>query len=263
MTGNSTSVRSHGHADRPPGDPRYDAARGAARRQRIRADGGSGRGRSRCRSPGAPVVTLGIVLACLGATLLIGATHKAPCVGSDWGDGRQYRLECYTDIVPLFTTEQLAEGRLPYLDACTPAATNCDEYPVLTMYLMRVTAWVAGGHTALLLGQRAPPLDLRGRDRRVPLRARCATRALVRPRADPRPAGVRELGPARRRPRDGERWRSIVEETGGPARSPGSARRPSCRRRCSSCRSPRNGSARDSRTVRSRCGGRERRRGSR
>jgi uncharacterized membrane protein len=102
---------------------------------------------ARAVPPGAPAVTLGLVLACLGATLLIGAAHKVPCVGSDWGDGRQYRLECYTDIVPLFTTEQLAEGRLPYLDACTPAATNCDEYPVLTMYLMRATAWVAGEHT--------------------------------------------------------------------------------------------------------------------
>ncbi|MBA3738596.1 MAG: hypothetical protein H0W97_08495, partial [Actinobacteria bacterium] len=83
-------------------------------------------------------ITLGLVLACLGGTLLIGAVQKAPCAGGDWLDGRQYRLACYTDVVPLFGTEQLAGGRLPYLDACAPSESNCDEYPVLTMYFMRV-----------------------------------------------------------------------------------------------------------------------------
>ena len=81
-------------------------------------------------------MTLGLVLACLGGTLLVGAVQKAPCAGGDWADGRQYRLACYTDIVPLFGTEQLAGGRLPYLDACAPSESNCDEYPVLTMYFL-------------------------------------------------------------------------------------------------------------------------------
>jgi uncharacterized membrane protein len=89
-------------------------------------------------------VTLAVVLACLGGTLLVGAIQKAPCATSDWGDGQQYRLACYTDIVPLFGTEQLRGGRLPYLDPCAPATTNCDEYPVLTMYFMRVAAWISG-----------------------------------------------------------------------------------------------------------------------
>jgi uncharacterized membrane protein len=93
-------------------------------------------------------VTLGLVLACLGGTLLVGAIHKSPCATSDWGDGRQYRLVCYTDIVPLFLTEQLAGGRLPYLDRCSPADTNCDEYPVLTMYSMRVGGWISGDDAA-------------------------------------------------------------------------------------------------------------------
>lgn len=93
-------------------------------------------------------VTLALVLACLGGTLLVGAIHKSPCATSDWGDGQQYRLACYTDIVPLFGTEQLRGGRLPYLDRCAPAPTNCDEYPVLTMYLMRVAGWVSGDDAA-------------------------------------------------------------------------------------------------------------------
>ena len=95
------------------------------------------------RRTGRPV-TLGLVLVCLGGTLLIGAIHKSPCAGGSWADGRQYHLACYTDIVPLFPTEQLAGGRLPYLDACTPSEHNCDEYPVLTMYLLRTAGWISG-----------------------------------------------------------------------------------------------------------------------
>jgi uncharacterized membrane protein len=96
------------------------------------------------RATGAASIGLGLVLAALAGTLVIGALHKAPCTSGDWGDGRQYRLGCYTDIVPLFGTEQLAGGRLPFLDACAPAETNCDEYPVVTMYVMRVAAWISG-----------------------------------------------------------------------------------------------------------------------
>jgi len=89
-----------------------------------------------------------LVLGCLAGTLIVGALHKAPCAGSDWSDGRQYHLACYTDIVPLFGTEQLAGGRLPYLNACAPGEGNCDEYPVLTMYLMRVAGWISGDDPA-------------------------------------------------------------------------------------------------------------------
>jgi uncharacterized membrane protein len=77
---------------------------------------------------------------------VLGAVHKSPCAGGNWADGRQYRLACYTDIVPLFGTEQLTGGRLPYLDACRAAAGTCDEYPVLTMYFMRTSAWLSGDH---------------------------------------------------------------------------------------------------------------------
>jgi uncharacterized membrane protein len=84
------------------------------------------------------------VLLCLGGTLILGAVAKAPCASGDWADGRQYRLLCYTDIIPLLTTEQLAGGRLPFLDPCTPSPdTRCDEYPVLTMYFMRAAGWVS------------------------------------------------------------------------------------------------------------------------
>lgn len=99
---------------------------------------------------------LGLVLVSLAVTLGLGLLLKtqpvvedgrvrSPCAEGYWGDGRQYTRLCYSDIVPLFGTEQLKGGRLPYLDACDPAPGNCDEYPVLTMYAMRVAAWTSSG----------------------------------------------------------------------------------------------------------------------
>jgi uncharacterized membrane protein len=84
-------------------------------------------------------------MACLATTLALGIALKAPCASGDWGDGRQYRSYCYSDIVPLYGTEQLTGGRLPYLDACASADGECDEYPVLSMYTMRLAAWMSYG----------------------------------------------------------------------------------------------------------------------
>lgn len=87
-------------------------------------------------------VGLGLVLACLATTLALGAALKAPCAsGVGWQDFRQYRWFCYSDIVPLLGAEQLTGGRLPYLDACAATEGQCDEYPVLSMYVMRLAAW--------------------------------------------------------------------------------------------------------------------------
>jgi uncharacterized membrane protein len=92
----------------------------------------------------ARTVSLGLVLACVVGTMAIGTLTKMPCADGDWSDGRQYRLLCYTDIVPLLGTEQLADGRLPFIEACVETESNCDEYPVITMYVMRAAAWVGG-----------------------------------------------------------------------------------------------------------------------
>lgn len=93
----------------------------------------------------APAVSLAVVLVCATGTMALGAGLKAPCAAGNWGDGRQYTFLCYSDIVPLLSTEQLAGGRLPFVDACRPVeGQNCDEYPVLTMYVMRAAAWVSG-----------------------------------------------------------------------------------------------------------------------
>jgi uncharacterized membrane protein len=94
-------------------------------------------------------IGLGLVFGLLAGTLAIGHAIKAPCAGGDWDDGRQYTRLCYTDIVPLLGTEQLAGGRLPYLDPCVQDAPgNCDEYPVLTMWTMRLASWASGPNIA-------------------------------------------------------------------------------------------------------------------
>jgi uncharacterized membrane protein len=90
-------------------------------------------------------IGLALVIACAFGTMALGTASKARCASGHFSDGRQYRWLCYTDIVPLLGTEQLAKGRLPFLQRCAPSENNCDEYPVVTMYLMRVAAWA--GHT--------------------------------------------------------------------------------------------------------------------
>src|SRR5918992_5698965 len=137
MTVHSTSVRSQLHDSSDAERPAYDARRMEPLDERGSPDGP--------RRPRARPVGLGLVLALLAGTLIIGLAAKSPCAFGDWGDGRQYRLLCYSDIVPLLSTEQLSGGRLPFLEPCAATTTgaNCDEYPVLTMYTMRMAASVS------------------------------------------------------------------------------------------------------------------------
>jgi uncharacterized membrane protein len=90
-------------------------------------------------------VGLGVVLACLGTTLALGAALKAPCAsgGALWQSGGQYTRFCYSDIVPLLGSEQLTGGRLPFVQPCEDRGIQCDEYPVLSMYAMRLAAWAS------------------------------------------------------------------------------------------------------------------------
>ena len=90
-------------------------------------------------------LSLWVILAATLLTLAAGGVFKSRCAGGDWGDGRQYRQLCYSDLVPLYGTEHLTGGRLPFLNPC-PAGGVCDEYPVLTMYFMRAAAWISTGY---------------------------------------------------------------------------------------------------------------------
>ncbi len=94
-------------------------------------------------APAARTTSLTLILLALFGTLAVGLVMKAPCASGNWSDGRQYRLLCYTDLVPLYGTEHLEGGRLPFLEPCPAGEGQCDEYPVLTMWVMRVAAWPA------------------------------------------------------------------------------------------------------------------------
>jgi uncharacterized membrane protein len=93
-------------------------------------------------------VGLIVMLVLTGVVLGQGVLLKRSCASGDWADGRQYRHFCYSDIVPLFGTEQLQHGRLPYLDSCQNGGESCDEYPVLTMYAMRAAAAIGHGYSS-------------------------------------------------------------------------------------------------------------------
>ena len=124
-------------------------------------------------------IGLGMVLLILGGMLLLGAAAKAPCSSGEWSGGQQYRLLCYSDIVPLLGAEQLGGGRLPFLQPCVEVAgSNCDEYPVLTMYLMRMAGWVSDTDVRTFFAANAALLWLCAGAVAVSLYAVAGTRAL-------------------------------------------------------------------------------------
>lgn len=117
-------------------------------------------GRHRFWSP------LRVVLLIATVTLAIGWFVKSPCIQQytdsqgatqlDWRANRQYVAFCYSDIVPLYTAEQLDKpGAFPYQvswidNPGTPdAQTRYMEYPVLTGLFQWVNAQLAKGWVAL------------------------------------------------------------------------------------------------------------------
>jgi hypothetical protein len=90
-------------------------------------------------------VHLALLLLTVAATMTIGAALKSPCANARWVEHREGpTTQCYSDVADLLHTEQLVGGRLPYLDRCRPAAAPCDEYPVISMYVMRAMASLSG-----------------------------------------------------------------------------------------------------------------------
>jgi uncharacterized membrane protein len=69
-------------------------------------------------------------------TLALAWLQKSPCENGAWTAGRQYTHFCYTDVIPLYYTEQLNEGAIPYVE-------HPVEYPVLTGAFMGVAAALA------------------------------------------------------------------------------------------------------------------------
>jgi uncharacterized membrane protein len=79
---------------------------------------------------------LRVLLAFTLLTLALAWLQKSPCQDGAWTEGRQYTHFCYSDIIPLYYTERLNEGAVPYVD-------HAVEYPVLTGAFMGVAAALA------------------------------------------------------------------------------------------------------------------------
>src|ERR1700712_2110644 len=70
-------------------------------------------------------------------TCLVGYGQKFPCRDvNNWKHNYQYTRVCYSDIIPLYSSEKLADGKVPFID--TPV-----EYPVIIGAAMQGGAKVA------------------------------------------------------------------------------------------------------------------------
>jgi uncharacterized membrane protein len=78
---------------------------------------------------------LRVLLALTVFTLALAWLQKSPCQNGAWTAGRQYTHFCYSDVIPLYYTEQLNSGAVPYAD-------HPVEYPVLTGAFMGTAAWL-------------------------------------------------------------------------------------------------------------------------
>ena len=81
------------------------------------------------------VAGAGVAASVLAA--LLGYAQKLPCSsGGAWNSNvGQFRDACYTDIYPLYYTEKLSVGQVPYYG-------HPVEYPVLMGWMMEAAAWL-------------------------------------------------------------------------------------------------------------------------
>ncbi|MEP7032469.1 MAG: glycosyltransferase 87 family protein [Actinomycetota bacterium] len=90
-----------------------------------------------------PRAGLALVLVATLVTLFLGFAHTSLCVRTDF-DQRVQRDSCYTDIVPLYRAEGLADRKMPYLEAR-------NEYPVVTAMFMWLASLPARGEGEFFL----------------------------------------------------------------------------------------------------------------
>jgi uncharacterized membrane protein len=83
-----------------------------------------------------------VLLAIAAVTLLLGYAEKSPCASGKWVNSLQYTHACYSDVIPLWGAEGLADGAVPYRD-------HAVEYPVVTGGFMWATAELTHGWHAL------------------------------------------------------------------------------------------------------------------
>ena len=110
-------------------------------------------------------VTLGstsVLIAASVLAMLLAFAEKVPCRSGAWNyDAKQFQDACYTDIYPLYYTEGLSAGKVPYTG-------HPVEYPVLIGGAMQAVAWLVSEHRpgdqgpGVLRRHRGPARGVRG-----------------------------------------------------------------------------------------------------
>ncbi len=92
--------------------------------------------------------TLSVLVLATVLTCLAGYAQKLPCrdVGN-WSHNYQYTRVCYSDVIPLYSSEKLSDGKIPYRNQAV-------EYPILIGAAMEAGAVAA---------RAAPASDFSGR----------------------------------------------------------------------------------------------------
>ncbi len=95
-------------------------------------------------------VTLGSASVLIAASvlgMLLAFAEKVPCRAGAWNyNTKQFQDACYTDIYPLYYTEGLSAGKVPYTG-------HPVEYPVLIGGAMQAVAWLVRNIDAAIRGR--------------------------------------------------------------------------------------------------------------
>jgi hypothetical protein len=112
------------------------AAQAVRGQGRINPEAGTTSGGTAVRIRYPAFVGAGIAASAGVLAAVLGYAEKLPCSsGGAWNSfAGQFRDACYTDIYPLYYTEQLSDGKVPYYG-------HPVEYPVLMGWMMQVAAW--------------------------------------------------------------------------------------------------------------------------
>jgi uncharacterized membrane protein len=84
---------------------------------------------------GAALGSTGVLLAASLLGMVLAFAEKIPCRSGAWFSDAKYQHACYTDIFPLYYTEGLSSGKVPYTG-------HPVEYPVLIGGVMQTVAWL-------------------------------------------------------------------------------------------------------------------------
>jgi len=88
-----------------------------------------------------------VLIAASVLAMVLAFAEKVPCRSGAWNSyTKQFQASCYTDIYPLYYTEGLSSGKVPYTG-------HAVEYPVLIGGAMQAAAWLVRNVDAVIRGR--------------------------------------------------------------------------------------------------------------